>query len=115
MKAIRIPHDRQQPVEIIDVEYGFQKLAEAIGGGCQYIERVNCVLTPEHRLVMVVDEDGLNRGQRQNPRAQWLYPFSPIVGNVLVMAEGDTPEGIDFVDMADPHVALDLVMHEVVL
>jgi hypothetical protein len=108
VRAIKIPHDPQQQMSLINVT-GWKSMADAIGEGCEYIERVNCTLTPDYRMVMVVDEDGLYRGQHPNPRGQMLYPFSPIVGTVLVMTEGDTPDGVDFVDLADPDLALALV------
>jgi hypothetical protein len=111
VKAVRISTDPARPVTVIDVDYGWQQLAAAIGGPCQYIERVHCVLTEEHGLVMVVDESGKFDGQPPNFRAWPLYPVPDYVlaGDVLVMAEGMTEEGVDFVDLPDPDLALELV------
>ena len=113
MKAIKIPHDRPQQIEIIEVRHAWQAMAEAIGGGCEYIEEVKCELTPKYGWVMVVDEDGLGRGQQQNPRAQLLYPFSPIVGDVLICNSGWVADGRDFVDFENAEEALAAVKKEV--
>ena len=109
MRAIKIPADPQQQMAVVEVN-GWEQMAAQIGGGCQYIESVNCVLTPDNWIVMVVDEDGLHKEtQHHNPRGQMLYPFSPIVGTVLVMQMGDTIEGPDFVDFTDLDTAKRLV------
>lgn len=109
MKVIKIPADTQQPITLIDVN-GWEGMAAAIGGSCQYVEKVNCTLTPDSGLVMVVDEMGLHhQDQLPNPRAQNLYPFSDIVGNVLVAAMGYTAEGVDFVDIPSTKHAMRLV------
>lgn len=110
MKAVRIPVDRDLPVVLIDVNNGWQAMAKAIGGSCEYIERVKCVLTPTWNLVMVVDEEGIyHEDQKPNYRAGYLYPFSDINGDVLVMAEDWVGDGRDFVDLENPQQALELV------
>jgi hypothetical protein len=111
MKAVKVPADITQPITVIDVDYGWQNFARAIGGECQYIERFSCPLTQEFGLVGVVDEDGQFDGQPRNFRAWALYPLPNylLAGDVLVIAEGMTPEGPDFVDLPDPDLALELV------
>jgi hypothetical protein len=110
VKAVRIPVATDSPIEVVDAGGGrWEQLARMIGDPCSYIEIVNCVLTPEFSLVMVVDEEGLLNGQPPNRRAQYLYPFSPITGTVLVMCEGWVNDGMDLVDLPDPEQALALV------
>lgn len=103
MKAVKIPADASQPIQLIDVEYGWENFARAVGGPCRYIERFKCPLTPVHSLVGVLDEDGQYNGQPDNLRSWPLYPLEGYVlkGDVLVLREGMTPEGPDFIDMAD--------------
>lgn len=111
MRAVQIPIDPAVPVRLVEVGTGYQSFAKAIGGPCQYIERVRCPLTT-FGLVTVVDEDGLFNDQPPNPRAWPLYPVPgyTLHGAVLVMAEGMTAEGIDFVDLpGDGSQALALV------
>lgn len=112
MRAVKVPHNPNDPIAIVEVGHGWQTMAAAIGGGCQYIERVRCPLTPKFGLVMVVDEDGqMNQNQPNNLRAWPLYPTSTYIlaGDVLVMAEGMTDDGPDFIDLPDPELALELV------
>lgn len=110
MKAIRITPNADDPIDVIEVERDYRDLARAIGGPCEYIERFRCPLT-RFGLVGVLDEDGQHNGQRINLRAHPLYPVEGyhLRGTVLVMAEDMTPDGVDFVDIPDPQVALDLV------
>lgn len=112
MRAIKIPVDPAKPLEIVAVEYGYQNLAKEIGGPCQYIERFRCPLTERYGLVGLCDEDGQSNGQRDNQRAWPLYPMPgyTLKGPVLVMREGMTPEGPDFVDLDDPEMTLALVV-----
>lgn len=111
MKAVRIPIEQSEPIEVVDVGGDWRSLAKAIGGSCEYIERIRCPLTLRHSLVLVVDENGLFDGQLPNYRAWPLYPVSghQLHGTVLVMAEGMTPDGPDFVDLPDPEKALRVV------
>ena len=110
MKAVRITPG-SDPIAIIEVSKDWQSMALAIGGPCTYIERFRCPLTREYGLVGVLDEDGQHNGQRVNQRAHPLYPVPDyhLRGTVLVMAEGMTPEGVDFIDLPDAEAALALV------
>lgn len=108
MKAIRVPVEHQKNIELVEVT-GWESMAKAIGRGCSYIEKCNCVLTPDHSLVMVLDEDGLAHKQPHNTRAQMLYPFSRIVGDALVMRMDYVEDGLDFVELPDPTEAMRLV------
>lgn len=111
MHAVKIPVDPAQPLEVVTVEHGYRHLARAIGGPCEYIEVFRCPLTPEHNLVGVCDDLGQFNDQPDNIRAWPLYPVPgyTLKGTVLVMAEGTTPDGLDFVELDDPGVALGLV------
>jgi len=111
MRAIKIPVDHTEPIAVVDVGHDWRSMAQAIGGPCEYIERVRCPLTPEHNLVLAVDENGLFDGQPVNDRAWPLYPVPgyQLHGTVLVLQEGLTSEGIDFMDLTDPEQALRLV------
>lgn len=111
MKAIRITPQDDEHISVIEVEKDCRAMAAAIGPPCQYVERFRCPLTPSYGLVGVLDEDGQHNGQRINTRAWPLYPVPGyhLRGTVLVMAEGATVDGIDFVDLPDAQVALDLV------
>ena len=108
MKAIRVPADPKIPIQTIDVQKNFEALAEAIGNGCEYIERFRCPLTPEYGLVGVVDEEGqYSNKQQPNERAWALYPVPGyhLKGDVLVLAEGQTRDGVDFIDLPDERAA----------
>jgi len=112
VRAIKIDPNPAVPIEIIAVESGYQNLAAAIGGGCRYIERFACPLTPTYGLVGVCDEEGqYSSKQRENQRAWPLYPVPnyALKGAVLVMGEGLTPGGIDFIDLPNPDLAMSLV------
>jgi hypothetical protein len=109
-----VPVNPVDPIEVVAVEHGYKSIAAKIGGPCTYIERFRCPLTSIHGLVGVCDEDGQRNGQPQNMRAWPLYPVQgyTLRGDVLVMQEGMTPEGPDFVDMTAERaeVALNLVV-----
>lgn len=109
MRAIKVPADPNQRIEVVTAGPDFHALARIIGRGCEYIEEVKCTLTPEYGYVMVVDEDGLAHDQPHNKRAQFLYPFSRIVGDVLVCNTGWVDDGRDFVDFEDTDHALVIV------
>lgn len=112
MKAIKVPAKLSEHIAVVEVGATWRNLAAAIGEPCQYIERVLCPLTPEYELVFVVDEDGQFNGQPDNRRAWNLYPVRgySLKGDVLVMAEGWTENGRDFIDLPDPDKALGLVL-----
>jgi hypothetical protein len=112
MRAIRVPVDPAEPLEIVVVESHYPSIAKAIGGPCEFIERFRCPLTPAFNLVGVLDENGQYNGQPENQRAWPLYPMEgyTLKGPVLVMQEGMTPDGPDFVDLEYPEEARALVV-----
>lgn len=112
MRAIKIPTRADQPIEVVEVGSEFASIAKVIGRGCTYVEPFRCPLTPEHNLVGVCDEDGQFSGrQPENIRAWPLYPMKGyhLRGDVLVMQEGFVGGGRDFIDLANPTEALQIV------
>lgn len=105
MKALHIPVG-DEPITVIEVTLDHQVLAAAIGGDCQYVERVRTRLTMPHlgNLTLCVDETGLFHDGGYNARATALYApgATPgIHGPALMMREAHTPDGIDWVSVAD--------------
>lgn len=119
MKAIRVPADPKVAISTIDVgrptgEWGYEDLAAAIGGECEYVERFACPLTREFGLVGVTDEMGQYHDGLPNERARALYPVPgyTLKGDVLVMAEEFDPlEGRDFIDLPDERRAYEAVIN----
>ena len=101
MRAALIPADPATPCRIIDVAAGdYRAMASVIGA--EYIERVR---TPVPSMVLGVDESGALKGLAENLRVSGLlYPGS-ICGDVLVLSEGTTFDGIDFVTLEPDHEA----------
>lgn len=109
MRAIRVPADDKQPVELIDVGPDWRDLAAAIGGQCEYIESFRCPLTPLYGLVGVTDEMGQYHDGAENVRAWPLYPVPGYMlkGDVLVLSTRRDPiEGDEFVTLYDDRDAL---------
>lgn len=76
----------------------YQSIGEAVDG---YIEVVRAMfLNPP--LCMVVNEEGLYKDLEMNRFGSFLYGYqmhgNPIMGNVVITAEGYTENGIDFVE-----------------
>lgn len=108
--TMRIPCDPDQPVKPWHVPNTVEGVTSAIGA--RYFERVRTVLTADFGVVLVVDEEGLLRGREVNRRATWLYPGHvvgrQIVGDVLLAAEAETDDGIDFVSLTYEQTAATL-------
>lgn len=105
MKAILVPVDLTEPMK--EVEGEFREMHRA--AGIEFCERVNT--RPMHdrfHTVMVVEEDGRDRGYPINYRASMIcrHPHG-IVGPVLLLSEGMTSDGMDFLDV--PTGTLDLL------
>ncbi len=100
MRAALIPADPAAPCRIVDVTEGdYRAMASTIGA--EYIERVR---TPVPSMVLGVDDAGALKGLPENMRVSgYLYPS--IFGDVLLMSEDLTDDGIDFVTLADDHEA----------
>lgn len=85
-----------------------QPLYETIGkevGGWIEIVRPRGL---KHRLVMVVNEEGLLRNLPLNVFGSILYGFrihgNPIVGDIVFMKEDYTIDGLDFVELTDSDI-----------
>ena len=100
MRAALIPADPATPCRIIDLAAGdYRAMASAIDA--EYIERVR---TPVPSMVLGVDESGALKGLPENMRVSgYLYPS--IFGDVLLMSEGMTGDGLDFVTLEAGHEA----------
>lgn len=115
MKVLKITTDDK--TEILDVEkMSYEFLAPLIG--CDYIEVVRparlysylnkkrCRDYGDRGLCMLVDESGLLKEKpKVNTFASWLYRMdmhgNPIVGDVLIVAEEYTLDGIDLAPLDD--------------
>ena len=79
----------------------YKSVGESVGG---HIEIVNPRALPSP-YCMVVNEEGLIRGLGYNPVGSYFYEThkhgSPIVGTIVLMKTGFTPEGPDIVGLED--------------
>ena len=118
-KIVRVTTDGN--VEQFDYPAGsydrvHSKLCALIGGKCDMYELVRPRRLYEvwecgdYRrsyggVVMIVDEEGLQRRKEPNKVGSYLYMTdkhgSPIVGNILFVGEEFTPEGPDMCGMDD--------------
>jgi len=108
IRALKIPADRDKPMEIITLQnandYYLQALQEIVGG---FIERVAIGDCRTHRrwteIIMFVDDEGsFKPGYDVNPRASILYG-SPVHGSVIygdVVITGETI-GIEGAECSD--------------
>lgn len=109
LRAIVIPCDNDQPVTEITLspdhdlartlgdQFRMTALMElVIGNGCDFIQSVNTAklnallvgkyLSHQHIMCMVVDEDGVDRGQPVNERASVFYDGT-IYGTAILLGE----------------------------
>lgn len=100
MKGVVITTD--QKITIQDFESPLDKSVGAVVGG--HIERVSPRLLNQP-YCMIVNENGLLLELRLNPIGSWLYGSfihgHPIVGNIVIMKLGTTPEGPDIIGLTD--------------
>lgn len=84
-----------------DVDIRLKQLQKAVDG---YIERFNPIQRAYEKMKNVLGEDfdlyaneeGLYRNDfTPNLRMKYLYPYSPIMGNVVVVGMKETDEGIE--------------------
>ncbi len=109
MKALKIKSN--MGIEVIDLhedefEYKFQAMQKAID--CDCIDIVHAVNLPEP-YCMVVDDEGLLVGQPiVNLVASYLYGTlehsQPICGDVLIMKDEYTDEGLDTIGLEAPDI-----------
>ncbi len=74
-------------------------VGDVVGG---YVALVWSIRLPEP-YCLIVNEDGLLLNLRPNPYATWLFGGSmhktPIVGTIVIMKTGMTPEGPDVIGL----------------
>lgn len=96
MRALLVPTDQAKPSEYVDVDHDHRAITARIGA--EWIERVR---TPAPGIAMLIDEEGLLTDRPINGRVSGvLYP-GPIHGDVLLVGEVDTPEGLDYGDVPE--------------
>lgn len=102
MKAILITKKLEVKEVKLEGPYVGPDLDEYVGGWWEIVRGLHMAPTG---VVMVVNENGLNMGLPINAIGSLLYGTpkhgSPIVGDVLLLYEGFTDDGPDFVEM--PH------------
>lgn len=91
-------------LELTEVEGPLGELLKA--ADINYLERVHGAHSRPNNFVMLVDEDGRDRGLAYNPMAHYLsgYPIhAPIVGTCLFFSEGwsDDAMGVDLKNLSD--------------
>ncbi|WP_283682737.1 DUF3846 domain-containing protein [Parablautia sp. Marseille-Q6255] len=121
MKMIKIT--TQNEIFVLDFPEGNRSeqnkiLRNHIGPECEYLEHVMArrlygVLGASNRVTsapgecvsMLIDEEGLLHKLPVNPTGSYLYMTDihgcPIVGNILIIGEVYTGDGIDFCGMSD--------------
>lgn len=79
----------------------YESLGEVVGGFIEIVHPRGLV----YPLVMIVNEEGLMQSLPLNLVGPYLYETHkhghPIVGNVVIMAEGMTPSGYDITGLPD--------------
>ena len=82
----------------------YQSIGEVVGGWIEIVRPRGL----KHRLVMVVNEEGLLRNLPLNVFGSILYGFhihgNPIVGDIVFMKEDYTIDGLDFVELTDSDI-----------
>lgn len=121
MKIIRITTDLEVTIHEFPEGNFFEQnqvIRELIGGDCDVYEHVrplrlytvlgasNCVShIPGKCISMLVDEEGLLKSLRANAIGCFLYGTDihghPIMGNILIVGEVRTGNGIDFCGIAE--------------
>lgn len=108
MKALKLyPNGLTSVVEMPKRNYLFQSMQEVIG--CDCVEIVNSAILGE-KYCMVCDEEFLLKNKPVvNPIASYLYGMKehgqPLCGDVLVMKNKFTPDGIDTVGLENEDLA----------
>lgn len=102
MKAIYAPVKGKKQIIEFPEQHDWKWFADTIH--CDWIEVVHPEKLPEG-YAMIVDEEGLLTEKPLNRFGSWLYGIEkhgqPIVGDVLIVKESYTPEGLDHVGMMD--------------
>jgi hypothetical protein len=111
MKVIIIPQDIEASISVIDAGTDWRGLVAAVNGPggseCRSVEAIPIMgpLTAAFPNIRLVgdEEPSYHRSTKLNVRATVFYPYGRgLRGNVLMVEEGMTDDGPDFVDMRDP-------------
>lgn len=82
----------------------YQSIGEVVGGWIEIVRPRGL----KHGLVMVVNEEGLLRNLPLNVFGSILYGTqihgSPIAGDIVIMKEDMTIDGLDFVELTDSDI-----------
>ncbi len=105
-RVLHVPAASETPVTLLHLEESGQGLSAAIGA--EHIEWVS--ITPT--LVLVVDEVGVLQNKPRNGRLSRSFYPGLIAGDALIISEGMTGEGPDFISLTDEDLALScFVLH----
>jgi len=95
-----IPADHNDQMKYVEVSNNLHAMKKLVGG---WIEVVRTEFIPELRcgcrMVMIVNEDGINLNLQINTRVMAYYPFSPIRGDVFLIGEGPVIDADGFTDV----------------
>lgn len=102
MNALKITAKDQGPEEIgfTNDQPLWEQIGTQVGGYFEVVRNTLQKVGMPKGIVMVINEDGLNMGLEYNHIGSMLYP-GRIVGDILLMKEGYTDEGPDFVEMEE--------------
>ena len=105
MKGIVVSTDNRLTVQDFEAPL-YRTVGKAVGGWIEIV-RPGGLKKP---YVMVVNEEGLIKGLSANLTGCLLYGTSahgsPIVGNIVIMKEGWTDEGMDLLGLADEEITV---------
>lgn len=110
-KTVKITTDNK--ISVVDIPWTREEWYKVIGGGCDIVETVKTqrmfglFRTP---ILMIIDEEGLIRGQELNLAASLLYGMDEhgwsITGNVIF----GVPSGPDICPPEDPETIKKILM-----
>ena len=104
IKGVVVTTDNKVEAKIFK-EPTFMSISKEVGG--MEIIRPKCAYTKGYLKkgqCFVCDDLGLIKNLKPNFIASTLYGASTVVGNIAIVKEGYTSEGVDFVDMPDKEV-----------
>ncbi len=103
MKALKISTNLEiEAVELSEPLY--KSIRNELGGYLEVVRPMKLV----RPFCMIVDEEGLLKNLPLNPLGCWLYGteehLQPIVGDIIIMAEMDSIDGIIFKGLTDTQI-----------
>ncbi|MCU7521946.1 MAG: DUF3846 domain-containing protein [Ignavibacteria bacterium] len=100
LKGMVVKVDLTTEIKMYDEPF-YKTIGEDVDG---WIEIVRPRDLPEG-LVMVVDEEGLIKNKPVNLLGSLFYGhYAPIVGDIVLIREGMTNEGMDFMSLTDAQI-----------